>query len=238
MPKALPASLKLGWDLNLLSSSGDLALNPDVVQLFTTWGRGGERSVREGFEARLEAQSGKHGWRNWPGGGGYGQVREVGAPLLSMLRMCIALRSLQAGGCGSRVECVASDRAAPQAPSGPADRRPRPQSRRRWSPAPRMCAKRWAGPCCCAARYCGAAPSVSPRQCGASKGSSCLRRLLSPSPPRPPTTLNCASTPSLATAAAATNAASRTTWALLPASFRSRVSVPWVPPHPIASTWG
>lgn len=151
-----------------------------------------------------------------------------------------ALRSFQAAGCGSRVECVAFNGAAPQTPLGPADRRPRrphPQSRRRWSPAPRMCARRWAGPCCCAARCSEAAPSVSPRLCGASKGSCCLRRRLSPSPPRLPTTPNCASTPSPATAAAATSAASPMTWARPPASFRSRVSVPWVPPHPTAPTW-
>lgn len=121
---------------------------------------------------------------------------------------------------------------------GPADRRPRPQSRRRWSPAPRTCARHWAGQCCCAARCFEAAPSASPRLCGASKGNCCLCRLPSPSPPRPPTTLSCASTPSPATAAAATSAASPTTWALLPASSRSRVSVPTAPPQPAPPTWG
>ena len=113
---------------------------------------------------------------------------------------------------------------------GPADRRPRPQSRRRWSPAPRTCARRWAGRCSCAARCFEAAPSASPRLCGASRGSCCLRRLPSPSPPKPPTTPSYAWTPSPARAVAATSAASPTTWARPPASSRSRVSVPAAPP--------
>lgn len=194
--------------------------------------------MRGPFEARLEPSLGSKAagiGREWVGSRRSGRYERA----YCVCYECVsALRSLQAGRCGRRVECVASDGAAPQTPPGPADRRPRPQSRRRWSPAPRMCAKRWAGPCCCAARCCGAAPSVSPRPCGASKGNCCLRRPLSPSPPRPPTTPNCASTPSPATAAAATSAASRTTWARLPASFRSRVSIPWVSPHPTAPTWG
>lgn len=127
--------------------------------------------------------------------------------------------------------------AAPQKPLRPADRRPRPQSRRKWSPAPRMCAKLWAGLCSCAARSSEAARSASPRPCGASKGSCCLRRHPSPSPPRPPTTPSCASTPSPATAAAATSAASPTTWARLSVSSRSRVRIQWVPPHIITPTW-
>lgn len=113
---------------------------------------------------------------------------------------------------------------------GPADRRPRPQSRRRWSPAPRTCARRWAGRCSCAARCFEAAPSASPRLCGASRGSCCLRRPPSPSPPKPPTTPSYASTPSPARAVAATSAASPTMWARPPASSRSPVSVPAAPP--------
>jgi hypothetical protein len=112
-----------------------------------------------------------------------------------------------------------------------ADRRPHPQSRPRWSPVPRTCARLWAGRCSCAARSCEAAPSASPRPCGASRDSCCHRRLWSPRSPRPQTTPSCAWTPSPATAAAATSAASPTTWAQPPASSRSPVSVASVPPR-------
>lgn len=141
-------------------------------------------------------------------------------------------------GHGSKGECIASFIGATLRNAlGPADHRPRPQSRRRWSPAPRMCARLWAGPCCCAALSSEAAPSASPPLCGASKGSCCLRRPPSRSPPRPWIIPSCTSTLSPATAAAATSAASPTTWAQLSASSRSRVSIPRVPPHPTTPTW-
>ncbi|XP_039770784.1 MAM domain-containing glycosylphosphatidylinositol anchor protein 1 isoform X3 [Ornithorhynchus anatinus] len=91
-----------------------------------------------------------------------------------------------------------------------------PQSPRWWSRAPRTCGRAWAGPWRCAAPCSRAAPCAWPPPYGASTGG-CWPGLH----PRPRTSPSSGWTPSPATAAAATSAASPTTWAWPPASSRS-----------------
>lgn len=156
---------------------------------------------------------------------------------MSMLLVYIRFEiTSRLGGTGVGVSALSPLGAAPQTPVGLAHHRSRLQSRRRWSPAPRMCARRWAGRCSCAARCSEEAPSASPQPYGASKGSCSLCRPLSLPPQRPWTIPSCASTLSPATAVATMSAASPTMWARLPASSRSRVSAQSVPPHPAAPT--